>query len=77
MFKTVSEEIKIKRLLICNTCDQFNKRLKTCKQCGCYMPAKTMFATSKCPLSKWETSDPGSDLINQIDEAILKSWDEL
>ena len=77
MFKTVSEIIKLQRLTICNNCDDFNKKIKTCKQCGCYMPAKTMFANSKCPLSKWSSGIPGNDLINQIDEAILDSWNKL
>jgi hypothetical protein len=77
MFKTVSEIIKLQRLTICNNCDDFNKKIKTCKQCGCYMPAKTMFAASECPLSKWKSNVPGNDLINQIDEAILNSWNKL
>lgn len=74
MFKTVSEAVKLQRLKICNSCDDFNKKIKTCKQCGCYMPAKTMFVVSECPLSKWKSSVPGTDLINQIDDVIFKYW---
>lgn len=76
MFKTVSEEVKLQRIGICNSCNDFSKKLKTCKQCGCYMPAKAMFAGSSCPLEKWTTNAPGTDLINTIDEMILESWDK-
>jgi hypothetical protein len=76
MFKTVSEEVKSQRLSICNKCEDFNKKLKTCKNCGCYMPAKTMFAGSSCPSEKWTKTAPGKDLINTIDEMILESWDK-
>ena len=74
MFKTVSEEVKLKRLETCSTCEFFNKSMNLCKQCGCYMPAKSMFANSECPELKWTTSAPGTDLINQIEESILKTW---
>lgn len=76
MFKTVSEEVKLQRLGVCNNCEDFNIKLKTCKQCGCYMPAKAMFATSSCPNKKWIENSPGKDLINIIDEMILESWDK-
>lgn len=76
MFKTVSEEVKLQRLSVCNNCEDFSKKLKTCKQCGCYMPAKSMFAVSSCPSKKWTENKPGTDLINTIDEMILESWDK-
>ena len=74
MLKTVSETVKLHRLTICNSCDDFNKTIKTCKLCHCYMPAKTMFASASCPASKWSTSEPGNELVNEIDKAILDSW---
>lgn len=76
MFKTVSPEVKKHRLETCWACDQFNLRWKTCNQCGCYMPAKAMFAKFKCPLERWGESEPGTDLINKIEEAILDSWNK-
>lgn len=76
MFKTVSEQVKLQRLDVCSSCNDFNKKLKTCKQCGCYMPAKAMFAISSCPSKKWLENSPGKDLINIIDEMILESWDK-
>jgi hypothetical protein len=76
MLKTVSEEVKLYRMSICNDCNNFNKTMKTCKQCGCYMPAKAMFASSTCPDDKWTTSEPGQNLINKIEEMILESWNK-
>jgi ribosomal protein L32 len=74
MLKTVSEEVKLSRLDICNTCDDFNRTVKLCKQCGCYVPAKAMFASAECPSGKWSAAAPGQDLINKIEEMIFKSW---
>jgi hypothetical protein len=74
MLKTVSEQVKLDRLEICKNCELFSQQLKTCKSCGCYMPAKAMFAASTCPQEKWTTAEPGKDLINKIEEMILNSW---
>lgn len=76
MFKTVSEEVKLSRLVICNDCENFNKSIKTCKLCGCYMPAKSVFAGSECPDKKWTTSAAGENLINKLEEMILDSWNK-
>jgi ribosomal protein L32 len=76
MFKTVSEQVKQERLDICKGCDEFSSALRSCKQCGCYMPAKAMFANSTCPLNKWAESEPGTDLINKLEEMILASWNK-
>jgi hypothetical protein len=76
MFKTVNHEVKTQRLAICATCTEFNTRFSSCKQCGCYMPAKATFAISECPLEKWGTSPAGTDLINKIEELILESWNK-
>jgi hypothetical protein len=74
MFKTVSEKVKLERLSICKGCEHFVASYKTCKKCGCYMPAKTMFAATSCPIDKWQKNQPGQSLINTIEEEILKSW---
>jgi hypothetical protein len=76
MFKTVSEEVKLFRLSICDTCDDLSKLIKTCKHCGCYMPAKAMFANSTCPEDKWTTAPAGENLINKLEEMILESWNK-
>jgi hypothetical protein len=41
------------RLDICNGCEYFNKRLRKCKQCGCFMHLKTTLRRAKCPMGKW------------------------
>lgn len=77
MFKTVSNEVKRYRLSICRGCEEFNQSVKMCKQCGCYMPAKALFADIECPAGKWPKSQPGTSLINTLEEAILESWNKL
>lgn len=42
-----------KRYEICQSCDTFNSFLKTCRKCGCFLPAKVKLASSKCPKGKW------------------------
>lgn len=41
------------RLNICQECPEFIKLTKQCKQCGCFMTAKTKLENAKCPLGKW------------------------
>lgn len=41
------------RLEICNKCPFFNKRLKKCRQCGCFMSLKTTLKSAKCPVGHW------------------------
>ena len=40
------------RFSICLECPQLTKA-KTCKECGCFMVAKTKLKDAKCPLGKW------------------------
>lgn len=49
----ISLENAKKRYSLCISCDKFNSLLKTCKECGCFMPAKTTIANTGCPLQKW------------------------
>ena len=41
-----------KRLSVCYKCPSFTKA-KTCKECGCFMVAKTKLKEATCPLGKW------------------------
>lgn len=41
------------RLSICMDCDRFISLTKQCKECGCFMPAKTTLQAATCPLNKW------------------------
>lgn len=40
------------RMSTCNSCEHFTQ-LRRCKQCGCFMDAKTKLAIAKCPINKW------------------------
>ncbi len=75
MLKTVNNQVKQQRMEICQDCESFTS-FRTCKQCGCYMPAKAMLAIAECPMGKWKESEPGQNLINKIEEMILESWNK-
>lgn len=47
-----SEEEQTKRYDICEGCDKLTVA-KTCKECGCFMPAKVKLKHAVCPLNKW------------------------
>lgn len=76
MFKTVNQTVKLERMSICKKCESFQNNISTCRQCGCYMPAKATFASSECPAGKWTTAPAGENLINKIEEMILESWNK-
>ena len=38
------------RMSICRGCEHYKDKTKTCKKCGCFMPAKTKLTKSKCPI---------------------------
>ncbi len=40
------------RFSICLECPQLTKA-KRCKECGCFMVAKTKLTDATCPLGKW------------------------
>jgi hypothetical protein len=47
------DEIKEKeRLDICKDCDKLTAA-NTCKECGCFMPAKVKLKYAECPTNKW------------------------
>jgi hypothetical protein len=48
-----SVEESEKRFDICKSCSNLIKLTKQCKECGCFMLAKTKLLHSKCPLGKW------------------------
>jgi len=52
-FKTVNDSIQIERFEICKKCELYEESNKTCKECGCYLEIKTLWASEKCPLGKW------------------------
>ena len=40
------------RIEVCVKCENFTP-VRTCTQCGCFMPAKTKVTTAVCPINKW------------------------
>jgi hypothetical protein len=49
----VPDEVQAERMSICEGCDSLIKTTKTCKECGCFMTAKTKLPNAECPLGKW------------------------
>lgn len=49
----VSKEEADVRLDICKACPRLIPGLLQCKECGCFMKAKTLIKHATCPLHKW------------------------
>lgn len=49
----VSDEVKQERLNICVLCEHYDDSMHRCKECGCFLNAKVLFAGNSCPLNKW------------------------
>jgi hypothetical protein len=47
------EEKANSRYDICLSCPELIQLTKQCKQCGCFMAAKTKIEKAVCPLGKW------------------------
>lgn len=48
-----SKEIAEERYSICVDCPRFTSLTKMCKECGCFMVAKTKLKNAHCPIGKW------------------------
>lgn len=48
----VDPELAMERINICNSCDYLTT-LRRCKNCGCFMDAKTKLAGAECPIKRW------------------------
>jgi hypothetical protein len=48
----IEKEHREKRLNICLRCEKLNNDF--CTMCCCYMPLKTFFKNTKCPLGKFD-----------------------
>lgn len=51
--KHAEEDLATTRLNICKECPELIQLTTQCKQCGCFMAAKTKLEAAKCPLGKW------------------------
>lgn len=47
------KELADKRFSICLECPKLFQKTKQCKECGCFMIAKTKLKEAECPLGKW------------------------
>lgn len=45
-------EMSKNRMAICGDCEQLTK-IKACKLCNCFMPAKVAIPFASCPDGKW------------------------
>ena len=45
-------ELAAQRLAVCLECPRLTKT-KNCRECGCFMVAKTKLKDATCPLGKW------------------------
>lgn len=53
-FANVSNNVQEERMLICQSCEFFDKTKEICLKCGCYLSIKTRWASESCPEGKWE-----------------------
>jgi hypothetical protein len=51
----VDQETYEKRLSECFSCDRLIKITTQCKECGCFMMAKTKLPHAFCPIGKWQS----------------------
>jgi len=49
------------RFAICKSCEHLTPVVNICKQCGCFMPAKTAIAPAQCPIGKWLKTEKEQD----------------
>lgn len=75
----VSEKVQRERLDICRECPKYDDLQHRCKECGCPLGAKVMFALDSCPLKKWNESDADwiseeyENIVNNLDKEIPKN----
>jgi|GEM_PF-2688738 len=60
--------VRTYRMDICKGCPYYNN--KWCDECGCYLPLKTQFKVSECPMGNW-----GMDGEHSIEDQIDAGWE--
>jgi hypothetical protein len=48
-----TKETQQSRMETCEKCPHLTVATKRCKLCGCFVAAKVMFKTAKCPANRW------------------------
>lgn len=51
--QSVPKEVAEARQKICNACPKRIDITNQCKECGCFLAAKTKIKQEECPLLKW------------------------
>lgn len=51
--KILSSSEAYERIKICQECEKFLKLPRICGKCKCFIPSKSRWRNSKCPLGKW------------------------
>ncbi len=46
-------ELSKLRMSVCETCPEFARIARQCKQCGCFLDLKTKLLEATCPIGKW------------------------
>jgi hypothetical protein len=49
----VSDQVRMKRMALCQACPEYKKPLGQCGKCLCFCSVKTTLKTEQCPLDKW------------------------
>ena len=62
----VSDEISRERMEICTRCMYYDSSQIRCKECGCFLKAKTRFAVNGCPIGAWPVLDEEWVEYNQL-----------
>jgi hypothetical protein len=57
----VVDDVQKERMSICLQCPRLIKATRQCKECGCFMDAKTKLFDAECPLGKWNNVDISID----------------
>jgi ribosomal protein L32 len=50
----VEDKLSKERLDICKGCEHLIPVTHQCKECGCFMNAKTKLPNAVCPIGKWQ-----------------------
>jgi len=70
----VSEKIQEERMVICRSCEFYDKSQNRCTECGCWLDQKTKFALDSCPIQKWSISN--EDWVNGKYNELLQNLDK-
>jgi len=53
MLERVPDSERQRRLDICTQCEFYVPAVVSCSKCWCFLPVKSDFVVSKCPMKRW------------------------